>query len=383
MKKHTLFLGLLYFIFSITNIVHATSSPLFTLTPLTPTTIQLLKNSTATVEYIVTNMSSKTHTLMIEPVTGITQVTGSGNCASAFTLTAKQSCTLTLLIEGSQLSGSIVAGPRVCQQGSNGKPSPLLCYQPSPSNILTIVLITPPGILYTGTENGNVFYSIDDGATWITTAVPAGGIAINAVFATNTTLYAGTANGHVYSSVNNGNTWSLIVTPALGFEVNGLYISTNKLYIASANSSVFICALDGTQCTSTNSPSGSSLNGVFATANALYVASDDGYVYYSTNNGVSWSAINGQPDSSAVKSVYVAANTLYVDTADEYVYTSTSLTGGGTWSLYAQTVYSLFVNSNASQIFAGNQAGYVFSLSTGTQLGFVESTGINSVFLFN
>ncbi len=383
MEKNKLFLRLLgfYFLFTMA-FVHATSTPLFTLEPITPTSIPVPSNGTAVVQYTVTNMSSKPHTLKMVPITGMAQVTNVGNCADSFALTSKQSCTLTLQVNGAQMSPHYKGGPIVCQQGPNGKPNPNQCYQPSAANVLNVTVATPSvPTLYVGTQNG-VYYSIDDGTTWVGTNPPAGGSAISSVVALSTILYAGSINGTVYSSFNNGTTWSPIVSPAPGYAVNALYVSANyKLYIASANGSIFICSLNGKNCTTTTPPAtGFAVNAIFVATNALYAASANGLVYYSNNNGVTWVAINGQPDGSAVSSVYVAANTLYVGTANEYVYTSTSLTGGGAWTPYAQTVYSLFVNAAGSVVYAGTQGGFIYSLISGNEVGFVTYGPINSLY---
>lgn len=386
MRNNKRFTSLFYFIYFLPFVVFAysTATPLFTFSPLTPTTIQLSNNGTGIVQYIVTNMSPKTHTLMMVPINNITQITSPGNCSNPFKLSTKQSCTLTLEINGTQLPAHVVGGPQVCQQAPNGSPSPFLCYQPSPANILNITSKAAQSTLYASAQNGNVYYSINGGMTWTAATPPAGGDSINSIVVNSTTIYAGAANGSVYASSNNGKNWSLLSTPAPGFAVNGLYVSANnKLYIASANGTVFICALNGGSCLATTAPAPSfAVNGVFATDNALYAANANGSVYYSQNNGLTWVAINGQPDTSPVKTVYVAANTLYVGTQNEYVYTSTALTGGGTWTSYAQTAYSLFVNPEGTSVIAGTQGGYVFSLDTGNEFGFITYSPINSVYLF-
>ena len=131
------------------TITSQAGSPVWTFTPLTPTTISVPSNSTATVQYRVTNQSPAPHTLMMVPITGITQTTTAGNCPNPFTLSGgNPSCTLTLLITGSALNADINAGPKVCQQGPDGNPSPLQCYQPSQSNSLSI-MVTPPVSLST------------------------------------------------------------------------------------------------------------------------------------------------------------------------------------------------------------------------------------------
>lgn len=69
------------------------------------------------------------------PQTGITQTTtGVGICNNPFTLPSKgSSCTLSLQVQGSQLTHSITDGPLVCERGSASQ-----CYRPGPSNVLNI-----------------------------------------------------------------------------------------------------------------------------------------------------------------------------------------------------------------------------------------------------
>lgn len=107
-------------------------TPVWTFTPLTPTTASVPANASATIKYIVTNQSNKTHTLNMKPISGVVQVTiGTGVCGNSFTLQANQSCTLSLQAIGSEFNKPVNGGPIVCQQGSS-----LECYQPSAANVL-------------------------------------------------------------------------------------------------------------------------------------------------------------------------------------------------------------------------------------------------------
>ena len=117
---------------SVMALVHA-GRPLWTLTPLTQTTITLAANDTATVSYQVTNQSRKTRTLAMKAIPGVTQVTTSGNCPTPFVLRYQQSCLLNLSINGGALKGNIQGGPIVCQQGNQNQ-----CYQPSAANSLHV-----------------------------------------------------------------------------------------------------------------------------------------------------------------------------------------------------------------------------------------------------
>ena len=135
-------------LFSVLATAHASTS-LWTFTPLTPTTVSVPSNDTATVQYTVTNQSSRVHTLSMQAIQGITQITtGLGVCGNPFVLTGKASCTLSLQINGSQLASSVIDGPIVCEQDSA-----LQCYRPVAANILHITqtsAITDATITVTG-----------------------------------------------------------------------------------------------------------------------------------------------------------------------------------------------------------------------------------------
>lgn len=113
--------------------------PLWNLEPLTATAVVVPINSTAMVQYRVTNQSNRTHTLSMRTIQGITQITNGLNiCGNPFILESKDSCTLSLQINGSELNGTVSNGPIICQQGSTTQ-----CYRPSASNNLWITQGSP------------------------------------------------------------------------------------------------------------------------------------------------------------------------------------------------------------------------------------------------
>ncbi|MBA2650082.1 MAG: hypothetical protein H0U75_10945 [Legionella sp.] len=137
MKKIGLirFLSFIVFILSLTSL--QAGIPLWDIIPLTPTNLSIEKSSTATVQYLVTNNSLKSHTLSMQLISGISQSTGAGLCSNSFTLAYKgASCVLSLYIKGSLLTNSISDGPIICNNGSM-----LQCYRPSIGNILNIQVI--------------------------------------------------------------------------------------------------------------------------------------------------------------------------------------------------------------------------------------------------
>ena len=138
---------LMVLLLSIATLSYA-GSPVWTFTPLTATTISVPSNNTGTVQYTVTNQSSRTHTLAMQPITGVSQNMSSGYCGNPFTLGYHQSCVLNLTINGSLIPSYFSEGPVVCQQGNS-----LQCYQPNTPDILTV---TKTEATYTvgGTVNG-------------------------------------------------------------------------------------------------------------------------------------------------------------------------------------------------------------------------------------
>lgn len=111
-------------------------TPLWTFTPLTPTTYEVLLTGVVNVIYTVQNQSPKPKLLAILPTPGVQQETP---CQLSPKGQPNDTCTLTLTITGSQLPASgIHGGPNLCQTNPGGSPNPNQCYQPSTANILNI-----------------------------------------------------------------------------------------------------------------------------------------------------------------------------------------------------------------------------------------------------
>lgn len=157
-------------------------TPLWTFTP-DPTyspKISITAAGSATIKYKITNQSHKTHTLVMKPIKGITQITSGGNCPAVFKLAYQQSCTLNLLVNGNQLAANVHGGPVVCQQGSA-----LECYQPALINVLNITLIPIARYLITptaeahGTITPRTPQTVLAGSSVTFTATPAAGYQVD------------------------------------------------------------------------------------------------------------------------------------------------------------------------------------------------------------
>jgi hypothetical protein len=114
-------------------------TPVATLVPLTPTKLTVVSGAAASVQYTVTNQSAKSLTLKMTPIAGVSQITtAKGACASAFTLSPKQSCVLTLSVAASKSSASISGGPAICVNGGT-----TTCVQPAASAALNVTFAAP------------------------------------------------------------------------------------------------------------------------------------------------------------------------------------------------------------------------------------------------
>ncbi|MFO9238211.1 IPT/TIG domain-containing protein [Legionella pneumophila serogroup 1] len=248
-------LAFLCSVFVITAVFAGT--PLWTFEPLTATTIAVPANGTAMVQYRVTNQSSKPHTLAMQSIGGITQITtGLNVCGNPFVLRGKNSCILSLQINGSQLNGPVTDGPVVCQQGSTNQ-----CYRPSSANILRITQAPPIT---------DAVISVTGSPLTLTVNGPTGQLTVNntstQVAATNiTSNFTGTAldgnvteTGNTCANVPPGGSCTLTYTPGntvvpqTNFTIQGT--NTNALTAA-------IAIQSGSALTAINPASGAAAGG--------------------------------------------------------------------------------------------------------------------------
>lgn len=131
--------------------------PVWTFEPVSgyPPSVNVSSSGTASIQYIVSNQSHKSHTLGMRPAQGIV----SSGCTSP--LGYHQSCTLILTVTGSGLKGDVLGGPILCDQSN-----PNQCYQPSQANSLAIRLTqAPPVQQYTVTSSSGSNGAVSQGGT--------------------------------------------------------------------------------------------------------------------------------------------------------------------------------------------------------------------------
>ncbi len=334
-NKHFFMRRMLAFLWSGLMITAACAgTPLWTFEPLTATTIAVPANGTAMVQYRVTNQSRKPHTLTMQPIRGITQITtGLGVCGNPFVLIGKSSCILSLQINGSQLNSPIVAGPVVCQEGN-----PNQCYRPSSTNILCITQgapITDAVITVTGSP------------LTLTVIGPTGQLTITnttlEVAATNiTSNFTGTAldgnvteTGNTCANVPPGGSCTLTYTPGntvvpqTNFTIQGT--NTNALTAAMAIQS-------GSTLTAINPNSGTASGGTGFTLTGTGLTGATGITFdglaATSVNVVNSTTVTGVTPAHAADVVDVVSNTPAggATLANGYTYLTTVVgqaSGGG------------------------------------------------------
>lgn len=231
--------------------------PLWTFTPLTATTLSVPLDSTAIVQYQVTNQSNRTHTLSMQAIPAITQLTaGLGTCGNPFVLAGKASCVLSLQVNGSALTQPISDGPIVCHQGSSFQ-----CYRPSSANILHITQ-APPIPEVTISVSGSPLTLTTNGSTGTLTIT---NTSLTTVATNISSNFIGTAlAGHVTET---GNTCASVAPQAsctLTYNPGNTVVPQTNFTIQGSNTSPATAAIQinsGVTLTSVSPSSGSASGG--------------------------------------------------------------------------------------------------------------------------
>jgi photosystem II stability/assembly factor-like uncharacterized protein len=218
------------------------------------------------------------------------------------------------------------------------------------------------GILFAGTLDNGIYYSTNDGNTWMVRGVNTGSFGPMAVNS-NDHIFAGSPGVGMFRSTNNGLNWTQINSGLTNNNVNSISINSNGVIFLGTQNRVHRSTNNGDSWILL-SPSPvnatldiSSSNEVYAGANDLLDISLGGHIYKSTDNGNSWIPI---PIVTSCYSYAVAVSPsgdLYAGAIGPCTYVFRSTNGGGSWN---DIVSGLFNNSLSIVSFAFSSAGYVF-----------------------
>ena len=211
-------------------------------------------------------------------------------------------------------------------------------------------------------------------AQWTQDTIGIGRTSENAITVSGNNIFTGTFDGGVYLSTDNGTSWSQ--TSLNQHYIFSLAANGSNIYAGTYGSGSYISTNSGSTWTqsSLTSPYVVSLA---VSGNNVYAGVYYDGLYMSTNNGQTWNqtALN----TGDVYSVAVNGNYVYAGTYLHGLYISSD--NGATWnqtSLNNQTIQSLFVNGN--NIFAGTYFSAGIYLSTDNGATWSQSSVINRSF---
>lgn len=301
--------------------------PLWTFEAQTPTHLALPANNIAIVQYRVTNQSSKPHTLSMQPIPGITQITtGLNVCGNPFVLRSKNSCILSLQINGSLIKSAITDGPVVCQQGNLNQ-----CYRPSKANILRITQAPPIT---------SAVISVTGSPLTLTVAGLTGQLTINnmstQVAATNiTSNFTGTAlegnvteTGNTCANVPPGGSCTLTYTPG------NTMVSQTNFTIQGSNTNALTAAIaiqSGSTLTAITPTSGAASGGTGFTLTGTGLTGATGVTFdgvaATSVNVVNSTTVTGVTPAHATGAVDIVINTPAgsATLANGYTYVATTV----------------------------------------------------------
>lgn len=154
-KKKFSITGILITLLSLSGILNAGSQTTFELSPVSTTSFAITAGELAIAQYTVTNNTQVERSFVLAPQTGISQREGTNLCTNPFTLNTNESCTLSILLNASEIASNTTIRPTVCKAGDNNQADDFLCSKTSETDALQIVI--NPGVI-----NAYVYFTADN-----------------------------------------------------------------------------------------------------------------------------------------------------------------------------------------------------------------------------
>jgi hypothetical protein len=224
---------------------------------------------------------------------------------------------------------------------------------------------------FAGTEGAGVFYSANNGISWINSGTGWTSPDVHALFVNGSFIFAGTDFG-VYISTNNGLNWSprdSMPMSVISFAASGSY-----LFKGTENYGVFRSINNGASWISASSGLNSSyINTLSVSENNLYAGTGQG-VFLSTNNGSNWVQF-GLPNYN-VRAISKIGTKIFAGTQGEGILMSSN--NGTNWVTYSfglQNPYVSDFETSGNDLYAGTEDG-VFKLLSGGSMWNEVSTGL-------
>lgn len=257
------------------------------------------------------------------------------------------------------------------------------------AHVVNVTFTLSTADTYVGMLDGSVYVTGNRGVTWRALTHPAAEYSVNALFATKTgELFAGSANGNVYLSMNQGSSWSVVGGGSIndGPVTSVFYVGTT-VYASTQGDAGYptpghVWRSVNNQAWTAVRPTVPWLNpvsSIFVKDTDVYIA--EGSSIYKSANGGEWTVVPMTQNTETIRSIFLVGEAIYFNTTTDHVYSFEN----NTLTDLEQGVYSLFVNSDASEILAGTEDGEVFPLVSEEDNDWanVGSSSIESIFSVN
>jgi photosystem II stability/assembly factor-like uncharacterized protein len=148
------------------------------------------------------------------------------------------------------------------------------------------------GKIFTKTSGG-IYYSNDDGQTWVSLNCPSG-IGVNTVSGrTNGNIYLGTDYDFIQKTTNNGQSWIQLADGTINSDVAAIAVNKNGIVYAARSAGKIYSSADNGSTWSLIQNSIDSVHSIAVdTLNYIYACRKMN-VYRSTNSGASWEILDG------------------------------------------------------------------------------------------
>ncbi len=236
--------------------------------------------------------------------------------------------------------------------------------------------------LYALVETKGLYYSSDNGTTWIlkTNGLPVIGFQNMGIY--GQTILISAASSKLYRSTDNGSSFSLVTVPT-GF---AFALSQNNYFLGS-NNGVYKSNDDGLTWTGSGL-TGNTINVMKFNGNNLFAGTNSNGLYISTDYGSSWNQRNNGLTTTKIKSLCFSGFNIYCGT-DSGIFISTN--NGNSWNtagMELQGNSNFIITSNTNILFTGTATSGVYSTTNNganwtsigipaMDVGCITSDGIN------
>ena len=224
---------------------------------------------------------------------------------------------------------------------------------PRPTNdILFDIEFTSRDTGYAGTEFGDIYQTVDSGATWqfLYKADSLGLFALHFIDSQNGYIGGGLDKGRIFKTTDAGQNWSVTTLPNINFLTDIFFPTDSVGYVSAYNSGVWTGMDGAVYKTNDAGQSWYNLNLAtslkfrslfFLTADTGYVLGDFNTILKTTDGGLNWTSHTHNLNSAPSDCYFTSVDTGYVVGSLGHIVKTTN--GGDTWSqVYAANPLMLF-----------------------------------------